>query len=295
MLLTLVPAFFKVFSRIAPKPAANLGFRLFCTPMKENKKSKNHLKILESAQAVFASAATHHIEYANGTVAAYEFLPKTESGNYKTVFVVHGWRSEALLMYRFVEPLLEKNYRVICVDLPGHGQSSGKVFHVPIGVEALHACCDTLGDYDSMISHSLGGAVVSTTVAGTIPGFDARPASKLVMICPPNSMPKIFDDFIQTVKLSPASAKHFLGKVRQLVNRDITDFVVADQLATTPDEILVIHAPDDKEVNFSAGEAIAQCKESAKLIEAKGLGHRRILFSDTVIDNTVSFLSTTET
>ena len=39
--------------------------------------------------------------------------------------VVHGWMSKSIYMVKIIDQLLQNNYDVIAVDLPGHGRSPG--------------------------------------------------------------------------------------------------------------------------------------------------------------------------
>src|ERR1700759_5507259 len=41
----------------------------------------------------------------------------------KTVIFVHGWNGDSLIWRKQISPLVAANYRVIVLDLPGHGQS----------------------------------------------------------------------------------------------------------------------------------------------------------------------------
>ena len=51
-----------------------------------------------------------------------------------------------------------------------------------------------------------------------------------------------------------------------------------------------MHAPDDKEVPYSESESIAQSYPTAILKPMDGLGHRRIIASDDVVEAAVSFI-----
>ena len=43
------------------------------------------------------------------------------------VLLVHGWNGRGTQMAGFVAPLIEQGYRVLTLDLPGHGDSSGRM------------------------------------------------------------------------------------------------------------------------------------------------------------------------
>jgi len=259
---------------------------------------------LSRAQQQFAGARQHMVSYSGGTIAAYEFSPLRQTEipecsnassrepqhTLQTVLLVHGWQSHALFMNKFVEPLQSRGFRVIAIDLPGHGQSSGSVFHLPLAVEAMHAVLEELGHAELMISHSLGCAVVATTLAGTLPSYPSVPVSKLVLISSPDSMSNIFDDFSSMVGLNATANNALHEKVTLLSGRATEDFDTSTQLQQVQADMLLIHSPDDKEISFSQAEAIDNANESADLIPMNGLGHRRIIASEEVIAITTEFL-----
>lgn len=297
-ILTIIRAVFGLASRIAPKLAGRAAFRLFCTPFKVTSKSPEFIKRIKTAQAVFDTSTTHSIAYEGGSIAAFEFTPETNAAQdareppvgTETVWIVHGWQSQSLLMNRFVAPLLESGFRVISIDLPGHGRSSGRTFHLPLGVQAMHAVRSELGEPDIMLTHSLGGAVCATTLAGTLPPFLPWTVKKLVMISPPNSMVKIFNDFANMIGLSDKSTQVLHTIVSELSGKTTEDFNTNTQLQGLSNELLLIHAPDDKEVPFSESEAIRKLNPRATIHAANGLGHRRIIAAEDVVQVAVSFI-----
>ncbi len=292
-ILLFIRTVFGFASRIAPKLTARAAFRLFCTTFEPDKNSSQRKAILASARKLFAEAIQHDISYSEGTVAAFEFNPANSVENLqgKTVWIVHGWQSHSMYMNKFVQPLLDEGFRVICIDLPGHGRSSGRTFHLPMAVPALHAVREKLGEFDVILSHSLGGAVVATTLAGTIPGCPALPVSKLVMISPPDSMTKIFNDFASMVGLNKNANKALHNIVTRLTGKITDDFSTSVQLQGISTQLLLIHAPGDKEVPYSESESIVRSNPSAVLKPMDGLGHRRIIASDDVVQAAVSFIA----
>lgn len=291
-MLTLISRFFWLFSRVAPKTAGKLAFKLFCTTVKPSTRSEKLRAQLAKANAVFDQATVHHVKYAGGSIVAYEFLPDaTIEATLTTVGILHGWQSNAHMMWKFINPMLEQGWRVVVIDLPGHGQSSGRVFHIPLGVTGLHAIVDELGEFDMMLTHSLGGPVAATAIAGTLPAYDALPVSKLVTISSPNVIAKVFAGFYEQFHLTKGSQQVFEDKVLALAGRPLDEFVVSKQLSNIAVEHLVIHASDDKEIPFDGAKAIADAKASTQLHDAVGLGHRRIIASDDIVDLAVEFLN----
>lgn len=306
-MLTFIRALFSTTSKFAPKITGRIAFRLFCTTSKADSKSPKRQAILANARQQFAQAIRHTVTYSGGSIAAFEFEPATtassnvstedgqlsaqSSNKAQSVLLVHGWQSHSAFMGNFVKPLQQRGFRVIAIDLPGHGQSSGRLFHIPLAVEAICVTQEKLGACDLVISHSLGGAVIATAMAGTIPAFDAVPASALVLISSPSSMPKIFNDFSAMVGLNKKANSALHQNVTRLSGCVTEDFIVAKQLQSVDVDVLLMHAPDDKEVPFGESESIANNNNRAVLKPMDGLGHRRIIADDIVVANAVEFVS----
>jgi len=103
-------------------------------------------------------------------------------------------------------------------------------------------------------------------------------------------MTKIFNDFSAIVGLNSAANAALHENVTRLSGRITEDFEVAKQLQRVDTDILLMHAPDDKEVAFSEAEAIAQTNERVTLKPMNGVGHRRIIADDRVVSNAVDFI-----
>jgi len=291
----LLKLFFTTTSLIAPKAVAPLAFRLFCTTFKPSEKSPRYQAMISDSNALFSKANLHNVKYHGGSVTAYEFLP-IEDGSATheespSILLVHGWESHARHLHRFVSPLLDKGYKVVAIDLPGHGQSSGRVFNLPLAVSAVHAVKESLGHFNMILSHSLGGAVVATSLAGTVKSYPGFCIDKLVMISPPNSMNKIFDNFATLIGLSKKSRLEMDKLVEKLSGSHTDDYLVANQLRSSTAALMLLHAPDDKEVPFSESEGIAAANPAAQLKPMHGLGHRRIISSENVVNEAVEFLA----
>jgi pimeloyl-ACP methyl ester carboxylesterase len=86
-----------------------------------------------------------------------------------TLLALHGWLDNAGSFARLA-PLLATRFRVIAVDLPGHGHSDhlapGASYHYLDYVQAVLAVADALQlDHFSLLGHSLGAGVAALVAA----------------------------------------------------------------------------------------------------------------------------------
>lgn len=103
----------------------------------------------------------------HSSIAAISWGPKDG----KPILAIHGWLDNAASFVPLIPYLA--GYRVVAIDLPGHGLSShippGEYFHFTSYIADIVNILDYLGwEQTSLLGHSLG-AGISTIVAGVIP------------------------------------------------------------------------------------------------------------------------------
>jgi pimeloyl-ACP methyl ester carboxylesterase len=87
------------------------------------------------------------------------------------LLALHGWLDNAG-SYALLAPLLAKRFRLIALDLPGHGHSdhmaTGAHYHYADHVRTVLAAADALAlDRYSLLGHSLGAGIASLVAATT--------------------------------------------------------------------------------------------------------------------------------
>ncbi|MFN8006410.1 MAG: alpha/beta fold hydrolase [Terriglobia bacterium] len=79
-----------------------------------------------------------------------------EWGRGPAVLCAHGWSSRALRFRALIERLVKSGFRVVALDAPGHGQSSGRHTDVIEYAEAIRVVADNAGDLHGAVGHSFG-------------------------------------------------------------------------------------------------------------------------------------------
>jgi pimeloyl-ACP methyl ester carboxylesterase len=85
----------------------------------------------------------------------------TISGKGNTLILLHGFLESTLIWKDFVS-VLEKHFQVVCIDLPGHGESDciGYVHEMEMNAEVVYAVLQHLEIKSCvMTGHSMGGYV----------------------------------------------------------------------------------------------------------------------------------------
>jgi pimeloyl-ACP methyl ester carboxylesterase len=208
-----------------------------------------------------------------------------EAGTGPTVLLVHGWGDYAARLGAFVDPLVRRGFRVVGLDLPGHG-GSGE------GPADLYEWTDALVEViaaekaHAVVAHSLGGqAVTNALTRGT--GVEA-----VALLAPAVRLEHSVQTFERTFALQPLAIE---GLRREIVRRygpevfsETDGDAHARQLAVAA---LMVHSADDDQISSADVEMLADAWEGAELVELDGLGHNKLLRDPDVIERVATFLT----
>lgn len=275
---------------VAPRLMGRAAFEIFCRTPSPKKLSPGEKRAIDRAVSFMAGARHHRIPTKSGYVTMHEFRPRQGRRNAGTVLVLHGWRSRTEYMKALIAAYRDAGYRVLSLDLPGHGASPGRRLTMVSAVEAAHAAGEWFGPFAAVVGHSFGGAVAANAVAGSVRDIAPLAAAKLVLISAPSSMPVLFEDFGRLLNLGPCTQRAVASQVERIAGRPLKDFD-ATLLAHRPVPTLVIHAPDDREVAADHAYSYGKAGDHVRLHWAPGLGHRRILSDPMVLEAAVGFVA----
>ncbi len=256
-------------SRLAPGPTARLALRLFTRPPR--------LAVPQRERDLQARGTP--MTFRSGLVAT-----RFGDANAKPVLLVHGWAGRGLQLGALVDPLVAADYGLVALDGPAHGASPGDETNPIDFARALVEVGAELGRLRAVVAHSFGGA------AAVLALHRGLAMDGLVLIAAPGDLVEVLHRFSDEVGLSPRGAARLLQLIAaQLgVEPDAASLVKLAPAMHTP--LLVIHDPADPEVSFSDAQKLAAAWPGAKLWEAHGLGHRRVLRAPEAVARVVAFV-----
>jgi pimeloyl-ACP methyl ester carboxylesterase len=200
------------------------------------------------------------------------------------VLCAHGWWSHAGRFVALADPLLGAGLRVAAFDAPGHGRSSGWRASMPEFARTIQAVGDHLGSIDTIVGHSLGGAASLYALSR---GLVARRA---VALAAPSNLAVWADRFRDALALSPRVDARMRERLSNRLNFAWSDLEMSRVAPEVSVPGLVIHDVDDVDVPIADGRRLAASWPGARLVETRGLGHRRILRDDAVIRRVAEFV-----
>lgn len=209
-------------------------------------------------------------------------------GSGAPVLFVHGWEGRGTLLAKaFVRPLLDRGYRVVTVDLPGHGQSVGERTDVVSMAAAVGQLGERFGPMRAVVGHSLGGAAATIALSR---GFRAERAALLSPIVWMRPLP---ERFARAIRLTGAARRAFDALLFESFADPLWDELTTVALApsmTVP--ALIVQSADDDDTWAPGAETLAARWPGARLVHVDGLGHYRLLGDGAVVEQVVGFATT---
>jgi pimeloyl-ACP methyl ester carboxylesterase len=287
--LKVIRGLFGAAEHVAPALAGRAAFNLFCRTPGRRSQTAGERRAIDQAGPFMREARHHRLRTRSGCIMVHEFRPARKAIG--TVLVIHGWRSRTEYMRSLVEGFRDAGFRVMSLDLPGHGHSSGRRLNMVSAVDATQTAGQWFGPFAAVIGHSFGGAVAVNAAVGSVPSIAPLAAERLVLIAAPNSMSELFEGFGRFVNLGRRTYSAMAGQVHRISGRVLAEFTGSRQLANIPIPALVIHAAEDREVPARDARALASAGEHVRLHWADGLGHRRILSDPAIVELSVGFVT----
>jgi pimeloyl-ACP methyl ester carboxylesterase len=257
--------------RVSPSLAGRLAFHLFCTPFRHAEPPRE--------TAILRQAERFSIPFRDIRLAAYAW------GEGPTVLLVHGWSGRGPQLGAFVEPLVAAGHRVVAIDLPAHGRTPGRRTNAQVTTEAVLRVGEAIGPLRGVIAHSFGA--LNTTLALR----DGLNAERVVYLAPACRASQAVRGFARQLGLSWPVEWRLRREMERRFGPNIwpqfSGRVCAPRLSLPA---LIFHDLEDLEVPYREGQLLAHSWPGARLVVTTGLGHRRILRDERVIEQAVEFV-----
>lgn len=213
----------------------------------------------------------------------YSILPGKKSSN-KTLVFLHGWGVDSKLWFKITPELINKNYSLYFLDLPGFGQSQipNTVYDVDDYKKIVYEFIKKLGlKKINLIGHSFGGSV-GIKIASENPNF----LDKLILVNAAGIRYSSIQKNIRTVLakiISPLFTPTFMQPLRfkfyQLIGSEYLNIpsmskifkkVVAENLMPILTKInkptLIISGDKDKVTPVSLAQEMNKKIKNSKLV-----------------------------
>ena len=272
LIFALLRLFFRTFGRWIPRLGAWAALRLFCTPFPA--------KLSTPAKAFLDGSRRGSVKLQGLEIETFE------RGAGPTVLLLHGWNSHAASLRAFAGPLVDRDCRVLAVNLPAHGGSSGARTNM---LECSRVIADLIrreAPVKGLITHSFAGPAALLALRDA----PDLPVERVVTIGSPIDMDKVFRDYAIRFGLSAAIEMEFRDRIDRFFGEPFLDIDFPAVAASLGDRMLVVHDVEDADVPVVEARALAR-GEGVESFITEGYGHNRILRRDPVMERVVGFLS----
>jgi len=267
--------YYKYLGNIFPRLSTYLFAKLF-SKLKKRELKKRHLDFLETSEKKKLIIDNNNLQfYFWGT------------GN-KTILIVHGWEGIAADFRAIINELLKAGYSVVAFDLPAHGNSSGKITHLPMIISLLKKTISELGPFYGVVSHSLGAAA-SAFACAELNGNNQL--SKLVLM---GLHPEPFTFFKQIGAMLKINDKLFekcVKYVENRVGRKVQEMsIYKSHNLISAKKVLLIHDKYDEVINIEIIEKLNNDWKNSELFTGKHGGHYKHFKHNKVVEKIVAFM-----
>ncbi|WP_371791673.1 alpha/beta hydrolase [Streptomyces sp. NBC_01471] len=273
----LVGAALNALARPAPGLAGRAVYSLFCHPLRRG-------KVLPPEREVHERAGTATLTVAGKRVRVYRW-----GTGARPVLMLHGWQSRASRFAGFVPRLEELGLTALSFDTPGHGESSGRTTTILEYREIIGLLQEEYGTFHTVLAHSLGATSAFLALRGGIR------AERLVTVSAVKDFGHLPDEFARILGLAGPLHGGLRDRIAQQLFAAVEDPWSLFDATCRPHEIKVpmriVHDVHDELVPVAQAHALKQAYgDQAELVLTNGLGHRKVLGEQVVIDSAMDFI-----
>lgn len=249
-----------ILGRIRPSWAAAVLLFLFSLPGRKAR----HFREDE----LLRSARRGMLPIGSGRIRTY-----TWGQGSRAILLLHGWQSRGTALRYFVPSLLEAGFRVVAMDAPGHGESSGFRMTLPTYAAAILAVERAEGPFDGAITHSFGGRALTYAI-----GFLEHPWSirNMVMLAAPGSLVRIFQEFFERIHASAAVITATRALATKMLGRPVEESEIYHMAPRLNVRLMLVHDEQDEVVPIAEAERISAAFPGSRLLRTRGHGHYRL-------------------
>lgn len=237
-------------------------------------------KLRENELVTLNKAESEDFEFKDFNIKLYKW-----SGGTKTILLIHGWEGQAGNFSDLIDSLLEKGFTVYAFDAPSHGFSSKGETSLFEFTELVAVLIKRFG-VKNLISHSFGG--VATTYA-LFKNQDLV-MDNYVMLTTPDKFTERIDDVSEMVGITQKVKNRLIQRLEKENDINVTTLNVSEFVKRmNVKKGLIIHDKNDQVIPISRSKNVQANWANSDFKEITGTGHFRILRTQEVIEDVVTF------
>jgi hypothetical protein len=202
------------------------------------------------------------------------------------ILFVHGWNGRGVNFAYFFRPFIDAGYSVITYDAPAHGQSEGYVTNYFELSDTVRAFMDPSHglNIQGIIAYSIGASAAINCISKENASIDA------VLIAPALKLKEILFNAFNHHGVPEIVYRTLVAEMEAYYGYDVhqdNPYVLAK---TIPSKVLIVHDTDDRTIPYLDSKILSEKTDNFFLHTTRGLGHKRILRDNAVIDVITAYL-----
>jgi pimeloyl-ACP methyl ester carboxylesterase len=205
-------------------------------------------------------------------------------GRGPSILLAHGWNGRGIQLHHFIEPLMQRGYSVIGYDAPGHGVSQGKTSSYFEFTDTIRALLTSSNGHkiQGVVAHSLGASATVNSIAK-----EAQPL-EAVLIAPALRFAEVLTCFFDHVGVPTHIYQELIEEYENQFSYDMQRDNPANLFKEINSEILIVHDTHDPTIPYTDSKELSNEFQNISLHTTEGLGHKRILTDESVVDAIVN-------
>ena len=263
---------FGLLSTLSPTLAARLALRMFVRPMRRPVAAGEAEFLAGARRSMLRVGTDAGDDYA---VQAYEWPPlgapaTDDARSATTVLVMHGWISHAARLAPLIGSLRGRGLRVIALDAPAHGHSSGSSVDLHGFLAAVRAVDAALGPAQGVVAHSFGALTAATWLAGDPPPAGVRAA---VLVGLMRDVDWVFSSFTHTLGLRGRTLARLRPLFRARYGGYPEEFGTQELARRIRIPVLLVHGEEDELVPAAHSSEVGELLANGEVLLVPGLQH----------------------
>ena len=264
----------KFLQAVSPSLTTKFAAKLFTTPIKHKLPKRELLMERESVQKSIL------VPEIRKEIVVYEY-GKSD----RKILLVHGWSGRGTQLVKIADEMLKLGYMTISFDAPAHGKSKGNYSIMTEFIASILELEKQYGPFEFAIGHSLGGMSVLNAIKQNLQ------VKKAITLGSGDIIQDIIDDFISKLQLKPEFGIRLRNHFEAKFGGKMDDYSAYKAAEKTEIPVLIIHDKDDDDVSVKAAYHIQKHLKQSEIMITEGLGHRKILGDENVIQKIKEFIS----
>ena len=206
------------------------------------------------------------------------------------ILLAHGWNGRGIQLYHFIEPLIQRGYSAIAYDAPGHGESQGTTSSYFEFTDTIRTLLTSSNGYDirGVIAHSLGASATINSIAK-----ESLPLETAV-IAPALRLAEVLYCFFDEIGVPTPIYQNLIEEYENQFGYDMYRDNPNNLLDEIDSRVLIVHDKNDPTIPYVDSKKISEEFKNIELHTTEGLGHKRILAEESVVDSIINYLNRNE-